>query len=263
MRKIALPLVGLVLLACSPESAEVRPDRAVRAQATPPPPRPIARFDARSAAVDSYTARECESRAREQRKVSAAEGWEVLSACLDQHKFARDEFTDWALLLPAWRKELSTHQEAPALLARFIAQRGGDVEADLVVLRENDLPYKTLADVADDEKAAAGTTLILRGRFTNDDEAPEGKLLFVETILRGVKDTSSRPSYTYGGAAEKSKNVAFYTRRIALVPARGSVAFAKEKDYVVVARVEKPSRNRKPLQLTVLSVYTPSPVLVD
>jgi hypothetical protein len=96
----------------------------------------------------------CEQGARDLIGTNKNRAWLVLRTCVEKGRFTNLH----KLLEGAWDKELQSRSDAPDLLARLIANRGGNVSLDLARLRAKRLPLFGLAD-------AMGEPAQFRGRF--------------------------------------------------------------------------------------------------
>jgi hypothetical protein len=88
------------------------------------------------------------------------EAWRALWCCVAEGRFVALR----ELLGPDWDPLLRTRHDAPVLLARVIAERGGDVEADLGLLHEHGIAIFSLPQALG--RGAPGTVVMLRGRVS-------------------------------------------------------------------------------------------------
>src|SRR5438876_2007773 len=138
MRRLLIPAL---LAACAgPAAEQPAPPAPTRLVAAPPRV-----FDAKNFAATQMTPAECESAARRIHDGNPADGWAALTACIDRPRWARGEFTLLQHLTGGfWDSELQTRPEAPRLLARVIALRGGDIEGDIPSVQKSRAPLFTL-----------------------------------------------------------------------------------------------------------------------
>lgn len=98
------------------------------------------------------------------------EAWGALWCCVEAGRFIALR----ELLGPDWDPLLRTRHDAPILLARVIAERGGDVEADLALLHEHRIPIFSLEQAL--ARGTAGTVVLLRGRLSSSGLVEESRL---------------------------------------------------------------------------------------
>ena len=147
------PLACLVLLGCAHETVETDPPAcclvAAETAATATPPQ---RFDGPE---------RCEAEARAKLTASRDEAWRALWRCVAGGRFTALR----ELLDDAWDHELRTRVDGGVLLARVIAERGGDVERDLRLVHERRLPVFSLAQVLA-RPELRGALVIVRARVS-------------------------------------------------------------------------------------------------
>ena len=168
-------------------------------------------FDAKGFAASLESQSECEASARRLRRSSPDQGWALLRACIERAPFSRGPFVQLSLLTTgAWDEDLQGRPDAPLLMTRLIAARGGDVEGDLSTLQKSRAPVFTLAAALKQPEVYKGRYLILRGALTDlKSEGGVQAALISESTLRGAtrelevgpKDRIERTS-SWGGSAD-------------------------------------------------------------
>jgi len=124
----------------------------------------------------------CESAARSVMPLSRDKAWEVLRACVDRGGFTLIK----RLLDGAWDKELTSKTDAASLLAKVVAQRGGDVYGDLNQLRQRRVPLFGLAPATTNPDLYQGRLLLLRARVDQvKTEKGKTSVTLSEFVLSG------------------------------------------------------------------------------
>jgi hypothetical protein len=104
----------------------------------------------------------CEATARARLSAAPDDAWRELWRCVASGRFTALR----PLLTDAWDHELRTRRDAPTLLARVIASRGGNVEGDLHLLHARRLSLFTLSQALARPDMYRGALVILRGRVS-------------------------------------------------------------------------------------------------
>jgi hypothetical protein len=182
-------LLRSTLLCCLAVTACATP-QPIAAASPPPAPTRLAPspFDARAFAAGQATPRDCEQAARELLEVDRDRAWSALSACVERSHWPRGEFTQLELLTDgAWDSELQLRPDAPRLIAKVVALRGGDVEGDLPLLHKARVPVFTLAAALKQPDVYKGRWLLLRGAIDEMKQNGSGAAAMVrETSLRAT-----------------------------------------------------------------------------
>src|SRR5258706_12044521 len=169
-----LPAWACVLLSgCAPllaPEAAVRSDACCEPAAPPAPAETLDEGSDYAAAV--YGPARCADAAARRLASDANEAWRQLRGCVDRGRFTALR----NLLSGAWDHELQTRRDAPELLARVIAMRGGDVEADLRLLHERYVPLFSLAQALAQPERFRGTLVIVRARVSPSGVVDEQRL---------------------------------------------------------------------------------------
>src|SRR4051812_1931650 len=166
--------------------------------ATPPPPpaptrleaspRQAPPFDAKGFAANQLTPLECEKSARQLYEIRPDQGWAALVACVDRTRWPRGEFTHLELLTRgSWDQELQTRPEAPRVIARVVAMRGGDVEGDIPLVQKSRVPLFTLAAALRQPDVYKGRWVLVRGSLSDiRQEGNRAAAMIAETSLRAT-----------------------------------------------------------------------------
>jgi len=166
------------------------------------------KFNADSFASQFVRPADCERAARELQPSSRDAAWASLKACIARHPLLSLR----QIASPAWASDLQGRPDAPALLTRVIAQRGGAIANDLQMLHEQQVPLFTLSDGLAEPELYKGRYVLFRAKVTEmreDGGTFTAKL--DETELRSesfdapvgvARQTSSHK--TYGGSVRGS-----------------------------------------------------------
>ena len=120
-------------------------------------------FNSGAFAAEQFTPADCETASRQIHQQSADDGWSALRACVERTRWPRGEFTQLERLTGGyWDAELQTRPDAPRLVARIIALRGGDVEGDIPLAQKSRVPLFTLAAALRQPDVYQGRWVILR-----------------------------------------------------------------------------------------------------
>ncbi|TMA24415.1 MAG: hypothetical protein E6J88_11005 [Deltaproteobacteria bacterium] len=148
------------------------------------PPRQPPPFDARAFAADQLSPAECETAARQMHQNNADQGWAALSACVERTRWPRGEFTLLERLTGGfWDLDLQTRSDAPRLVARVIALRGGDVEGDIPLAQKSRVPLFTLAAALRQPDGYKGRWVLVRAAVS---EMKQNAAYVRETSLRAT-----------------------------------------------------------------------------
>ena len=174
---------SLALLACATPEAVV-PPAPTRLEATRPPPP----FDGHAFAAEQLTPSDCESAARRLHEGSSDRGWDALKACIDRTRWPRGEFTQLERLTGGfWDQDLQGRPDAPRLIAKIIALRGGDVEGDIPLAQKSRVPLFTLAAALRQPDVYKGRWVVLRGALSEmKQEGSKAAAMVRETSLRST-----------------------------------------------------------------------------
>ena len=181
---LALPCI---LMACattepiaapSPQAAPTRLEAAPRAMP----------FDPKNFAAAQLSPLECEKAARQIHDANADRGWAALGACIERARWPRGEFTQLELLTRGyWDQDLQTRADAPRLIAKVVALRGGDVEGDIPLVQKSRVPLFTLAAALRQPDVYKGRWVLVRGALNEiRQEGPRAALMLRETSLRAT-----------------------------------------------------------------------------
>jgi hypothetical protein len=149
-------LPSVVEAADEPTLAPARPDPIW----VPPPGR--GRLDGKSHAARIEESLRCEQDGRPLLQIDPREAWAWLKGCVRAGRFTELR----SLLDGPWDALLRHHPEAPSLIARIVAERGGDVETDLQLLRARRIPLFTVEQALADPDSYRGQLVLVRARVT-------------------------------------------------------------------------------------------------
>jgi hypothetical protein len=151
-------------------------------------PRPATQaFDAKAFAAAQPSAFDCESAARGLRESAADQGWSALVACVERG-WSRGDFTHLERITAGfWDRDLTTRSDAPRLIAKIIALRGGDVEGDLSLVQKSRVPLFTLAAALRQPDVYRGRWVLMRGALSEiRQDSGRPAALVRETSLRAT-----------------------------------------------------------------------------
>jgi hypothetical protein len=151
-------------------------------------PRPQGSFDPRAFAASQASPFDCEAAARRLRDSSADRAWAALVACVEHTGWSRGDFTYLERLTNGfWDQDLTTRSDAPRLIARIIAARGGDVEGDIPLVQKSRIPLFTLAAAVRQPEVYRGRWVLLRGALSElRQEGAKQAAVVRETSLRAT-----------------------------------------------------------------------------
>src|SRR5438477_439836 len=165
--------------ALSDATGHLAPEAADCVAARQPPP-----FDARAYAADQLSPGECETGARQLRQTSADQAWDALKACVERSRWPRGEFTILERLTGGfWDQDLQARPDAPRLIAKIIALRGGDVEGDIPLAQKSRVPLFTLAAALRQPDVYKGRWVLVRAAVS---EMKQNAAYVRETSLRAT-----------------------------------------------------------------------------
>jgi hypothetical protein len=267
-------------------------------------PRQAAPFDARGFAATQLTPAECEKAARQLREANPNQGWAALAACVERSRWPRGEFTHLELLTAgAWDQDLQTRPDAPRLIAKVVALRGGDVEGDIPLVQKSRAPVFTLAAALRQPEVYKGRWLLMRGALSEiRQEGTKAALVMRETSLRatareiqdgsisrvdrsgtssaraevqtsrygdarGSAQVSSSGRTEYSRVKQRFENERVETGRRAVGRLPQADPFLEpEKDFLFLARFDgvSPGRDEQPVaMLTVAAYFQPNALLIQ
>jgi hypothetical protein len=123
------------------------------------PSTPLSEGEARRIARAHDHAHSCESSARAMRRRDAERGFAVMRQCI-----LRTDFGDLEALLDSeWSEQIAASPDAVSLFAHVIAVRGGDVDADLRLLRRRKVPIYSLQAALAEPDAYKDRFILVRG----------------------------------------------------------------------------------------------------
>jgi hypothetical protein len=194
---------GLCLLVIAAGCAHVAPDEEAPAVFAP---RAAQEAPADGQGLD-FAARvqgpaRCEQAARALLPTNPDQAWRALWACVcDGHFTALRNLVDGA-----WDRQLQTRHDAPLLVARVIAERGGDVDGDLRLIHDRRVPLFGLHQALARPEMLRGAIVILRGKLSPGGVLDETRLISQSwdqplgpterTIIRAAFSSDMRRLYT-------------------------------------------------------------------
>ena len=252
-------------------------------------------FDPRAFAASQPSPWDCESAARRLRDTAPEQAWAALVACIERQGWPRGDFTYLELITGGfWDQDLTTRPDAPKMIARIIASRGGDVEGDIPLVQKSRVPLFTLAAALRQPDVYKGRWVLVRGALTDiRQEAGRPAAMVRETSLRATSrevqvgnvsrwDRSSAASaqsdvatMRYGSARGSSRyasngrsefstvkqkfdNERVETGRLAIGRLAQADPFLEpEKDFLFLGRFEgtSPGRDQQPVALLSIAGY--------
>jgi hypothetical protein len=261
-------------------------------------------FDPRAFAASQPSPWECESAARRLRETAPEQAWPALVACIERQGWPRGDFTYLERITGGfWDQDLTTRPDAPRVIARIIASRGGDVEGDIPLVQKSRVPLFTLAAALRQPDVYKGRWVLVRGALSEiRQEAGRPAAMVRETSLRATAhevqvgnvsrwDRSSTASsqsqvstsrygsargssqYSSNGRSEfstlkqKFDNERVETGRLALGRLPQADPFLEpEKDFVFLGRFEGTSQGSDQQPVALLSIagyFQPNALLVQ
>jgi hypothetical protein len=298
MRSNLIPLAALLAAACATTETARSP---YTEAAQPPPVSPAPAVSSADVSVDNakldparYAASFpgpdfCEREARRLAQLSADTGWAVLRACITRGRFTLLE----RVIGGAWDKDLQSRPEASRLLARIIADRGGDIEGDLAALRKQRVPIFAMAASIKQPEVYKGRLVLFRGQVRDvkadkgksitarlDEYAIAGTSKYVDSEVRGVIRDRYSNSSGYGGEGETTflrqrrltgndaseTGVEVVARLAKLDP-----FFEPGRQFIVLARLdgvrdtpgEGPDEIRKVALVSVVAYFEPNAAVIE
>lgn len=298
---LALPCVLIACATTEPIAAPTPQAAPTRLEAVPRQPAP---FDARGFAATQLTPIECERAARHLREMNPDQGWAALAACIERSRWPRGEFTNLELLTAgAWDQDLQTRPDAPRLIAKVMALRGGDVEGDIPLVQKSRLPVFTLAAALRQPDVYKGRWVLVRAALSDiRQEGTKAAAMMRETSLRatarevqegsvsrvdrtgsttaraevqtsrygnarGSAQINSSGRTEYSRVSQKFENERVETGRRAVGKLAQADPFLEpEKDFLFLARFDgvSPGREEQPVaMLTVAGYFQPNALLIQ
>src|SRR6266850_1528632 len=254
-----LLVFSCLLLACAtaePIATPAPPPAPTRLEASP---RQAPPFDARSFAANQLTPLECEKGARQLYEIRPDQGWAALVACVDRTRWPRGEFTHLELLTRGvWDQELQTRPEAPRLIAKVVALRGGDVEGDIPLVQKSRVPLFTLAAALRQPDVYKGRWVLVRGALSG---------IRSDYKASGSGQYSSSGRTEYSSVKQKFENERVETGRRAVGKLPQADPFLEpEKDFLFLARFDgvNPGQDQHPVaMLSIAGYFQPNALLIQ
>lgn len=149
--------------------------------------------EARRIAIAHDAAHTCEETARAVYRKDPERAWQVMRECVK-----RNDFGDLEILVEGmWAEEMAHDKDAALLFAHVIAVRGGDVSADLKLLRRRKMPVYSLQAALAEPEAYAGRMVLLRGLARRGHGHGSGRTFqLVETKVMAESEWVTAPGTT-------------------------------------------------------------------
>src|SRR5256885_3999260 len=169
--------------------------------------RGAASFDPRVFAASQPSPWECETAARPLHETAPEQGWAALVACIERQGWPRGDFTYLERITTGfWDQDLTTRPDAPRVIARIIASRGGDVEGDIPLVQKSRVPLFTLAAALRQPDVYKGRWVLVRGALSEiKQEGNKAAALIAETSLRATShEVQDGPIRRYDSSSKGS-----------------------------------------------------------
>lgn len=177
----------------------------------PPPAPPPAQFDPRAWVAAQELANDCEADAYRMKAQNPETAWIALRACVEKQKFVRGPFVQMNTLVSRWEEELSTKPEAARVVARIIANRGGDVTGDLAATQRARAPIFSLAAALNQPAVYKGRYVLMRASIKDiktDPKEAAATFVLAETSFHQSESMRDQKtivsSSSYGGSSSGS-----------------------------------------------------------
>ncbi|MDP2343936.1 MAG: hypothetical protein Q8O67_23465 [Deltaproteobacteria bacterium] len=146
--------------------------------------------EARRIAIAHDVAYACEQTARAMHKKDLKRGWAVMRHCI-----RRNDYSDLEILIEGiWAEQMAKDADSALLFAHVIAIRGGDVGADLRLLRRRKMPVYSLQAALSEPESYRGRLVILRGTARQGRTVAGARAFrLVETKVMAESEWVTRP----------------------------------------------------------------------
>ena len=223
----------------------------------------------------------CEEAARNLQPLSRDKAWAVLMACVEKGNFTLIS----QLIAGPWDDDLRRRPDAPLLVAKLVASRGGDVVGDVAKFRSRKVPLFALESAVKQPEVYKGRLLVLRAAIS-DIRTQQGKTT-VRLLEKGFTsyDKAYRAQTTgrqtdshsdFWGDDYRTKYRFFNEQRETGLEVLGRLAQADPflepgKDFVIVGRFdgmrETPGEEERAPEsiavLTVIGYFEPAAAIVE
>jgi hypothetical protein len=167
-------LLALLLIGCATERESVVEDPACcRETEAPAPAAAPSSDDGRDFAARIEGPARCEREARALLPAAPEQAWRMLWGCVQTGHFTALR----QVLSGAWDRQLQTRADAPLLVARVIADRGGDVDGDLALVHGRRVPLFSLSQALAQPERFRGALVIVRARVSLHGVLSETRLV--------------------------------------------------------------------------------------
>jgi len=207
----------------------------------------------------------CEQAARSRLADAPDEAWRALWGCVCKGRFtALRNLADGA-----WDHELKTRPDAPLLVARVIAERGGDVDRDLALLHERRVPLFGLEQALARPELYRGALVILRASLSPHGILDETRLVSQtwDLPLGPTERIVTRAPAPFGAdsrrvvTSPRAHNIDVATGTRALARVEGDPFLDGNQPVVVLGRFEGLRDGDAWPVVSVLEHFTPSAVV--
>jgi hypothetical protein len=259
------------------------PDDQLADAPLPVAPRPLAqpaprKFDAAAWVAEQRIATECEETAYALRRQAPNRAWLAMKACVELGRFRHgDKFVQIGVLVSHWADELTARPDGPRVVARVIANRGGDVEGDLLRFQDARVPIFNLAAAIAQPALYRGRLVMVHAKVSRINAEGDGAatLNLSEVSFRSVSNFRTRVagggSYFAGDARfttiDNESNVTYPTGREGLGKIPQADPFMQpQREFVFLAKYEgnRPDDSGQQIAiLTVLSYDAPTAYMVE
>lgn len=212
--------------------------------------------DPKDHAARALASERCELNGRPLMAVDDEEAWQWLRACVEAGRFTALR----SLLEGPWDPLLRGRPDAPELLARIIALRGGDVDKDLGLLHARRIPLFALRQAAAQPALYRGHYVVVRARMR---PVRADRVLIDESRLVGTRRGAVSWRLVGGWRLPQRRpapNVEVPTGARALGQLPAPDPFVPEEPVIVLARFDGLDDAQHPT-LTVLAWHRPHPGL--
>lgn len=150
----------------------------------------LSQDEARRIAIAHDAGHTCEQTAKAMHKKDPQRGWLVMRECVK-----RSDFSDLEILIEGtWAEFMAKDAESAILFAHVIAVRGGDVGADLRLLRRRKMPLYSLAAAVSEPDSYKGRTVLMRGTARQGRTVDGGRAFrLIETKVMAESEWVTKP----------------------------------------------------------------------
>jgi hypothetical protein len=173
-------------------------------------------LDPHSIAASAMTPEDCVQRAVDARRRSVDAGWEILKACVERSKYDRMRYLGIPSLLDGtWDSDLATRPDAPAVIANFVARRGGDVNSDLPQFHKARVPIFTLSTAFEQPDVYKGRLVLVSALLEARKDGKKTQLQLSELAVGAqgteydVRNVRWKKTHTSTGTVQGGRNSSY------------------------------------------------------